>query len=133
MIQNLDYATLFVRDQDRALDFYVHVLGFQKRADNTAYGARFILVGLEGQAVGIVLWKGTPTRPPDAPMGGSGGAWTFETQDLQSTFDRLKAQGVRFEQETPTETPFGRSAVLLDPDGNRLMILQRAAQPPTSP
>lgn len=129
MIQKLNYATLFVRDQEKALDFYVNALGFQKRSDNTAYGARFLLVGLEGQEVGIVLWKGTPTRPPDAPMGGSGGAWTFETDDLQKTFEQLKAQGVKLEQPEPAETPFGRYAIVTDPDGNRLMILQRKAQP----
>ena len=130
MIQKLNYATLFVRDQDQALDFYVNALGFRKRFDNIAYGARFVLVGLEGQEVGIVLWKGTPTRPSDAPMGGSGGAWTFETDDIQKTFERLKLRGVTFEQAKPTEVPFGLFAIFTDPDGNRLMVQQRRAPQP---
>jgi len=33
MFTRLMYVTLFVRDQDKALDFYTKAFGFEKRAD----------------------------------------------------------------------------------------------------
>ena len=34
MLEKLVYVSVFVKDQDKALDFYTNVLGFEKRADN---------------------------------------------------------------------------------------------------
>ena len=34
MLKRLMYVTLYVSDQDRALEFYTERLGLQKRADN---------------------------------------------------------------------------------------------------
>ena len=34
MLERIVYTSVFVSDQDRALDFYANVLGFEQRADN---------------------------------------------------------------------------------------------------
>jgi catechol 2,3-dioxygenase-like lactoylglutathione lyase family enzyme len=127
MLHRLGYPTLFVRDQDKALDFYVNKLGFEKRAENRAYGVRFILIGLPGQDVGISLWKGTPSPPTDVAMGGNHGSWAFTTDNVEKTFEELKARGVRFEQEKPVVASFGTYATFADPDGNRHTIVQARA------
>ncbi len=52
MLTKVTYVTLFVNDQDKALDFYRHILGFEKRVDNPVLGGgRFLTVGLKGQEV----------------------------------------------------------------------------------
>jgi catechol 2,3-dioxygenase-like lactoylglutathione lyase family enzyme len=56
VLTGVRYVTLFVSDQDRALDYYTNVLGFEKRVDNPAPGGeRFLGVGLEGQDFLLIL------------------------------------------------------------------------------
>jgi catechol 2,3-dioxygenase-like lactoylglutathione lyase family enzyme len=49
MLGEIVYTTVFVSDQDRALDLYTNVLGFEQRIDKpTPDGPRFLTVGLKG-------------------------------------------------------------------------------------
>ncbi|WP_394845414.1 VOC family protein [Pendulispora brunnea] len=122
MLSKVAYVTLFVNDQDKALDFYTDVLGFEKRADNPLpTGTRFLTVGLAGQDLQIVLWPGTHGKAKPT-QGLVPGVCTFETSDCRKTFETLKARGVEFETPQPIEQPVAWVAVLRDPDGNRLML-----------
>jgi catechol 2,3-dioxygenase-like lactoylglutathione lyase family enzyme len=40
MLKTVPYVSVFVKDQDRALDFYTKVLGFQKGVDNPTPNGR---------------------------------------------------------------------------------------------
>jgi predicted enzyme related to lactoylglutathione lyase len=123
MLENVVYVTVFVKDQDKALDFYTNVLGFEKRADVPKPNApRFVAVGLKGQDLLLVLWPGTPGR--GQPFEGrSTAAYTFETGDCRKAFETLKSRGVKFDTEV-LEYPWGYVAVFQDPDGNRLQLRQ---------
>jgi predicted enzyme related to lactoylglutathione lyase len=123
MLETVVYVTVFVKDQDKALDFYTHVLGFEKRADVPKPNApRFVAVGLKGQDLLLVLWPGTPGR--GLPFEGrSTAAYTFETGDCRRAVDTLKSRGVKFDTEV-LEYPWGYVAVFQDPDGNRLQLRQ---------
>jgi catechol 2,3-dioxygenase-like lactoylglutathione lyase family enzyme len=121
MLERLVYATVFVSDQDRALDFYTNVLGFEKRADNpTPDGPRFLAVGVKNQDFLLVLWPGTPgeAEPVDGRIPA---AYTIETGNIRKAVDALKSRGVKFETEV-LEYPFAYIAVFQDPDGNRLQL-----------
>jgi catechol 2,3-dioxygenase-like lactoylglutathione lyase family enzyme len=121
MLERLVYGTVFVSDQDRALDFYTNVLGFEQRADNpTPDGPRFLAVGVKGQDFLLVLWPGTPgqAEPVDGRIPA---AYTIETGDIRNAVDALKSRGVKFETEV-LEYPFASIAVFQDPDGNRLQL-----------
>jgi predicted enzyme related to lactoylglutathione lyase len=123
MLQKVVYVTVFVKNQDRALDFYTNVLGFQKRADvPKPDGPRFVAVGLEGQDLLLVLWPGTPGQGQPY-QGRSTAAYTIETKDCRKTFEALKSRGVKFDTDV-LEFPFGYVAVFQDPDGNRLQLRQ---------
>lgn len=129
MIEKLVTVTLFVADQDKALDFYTKKLGFQKRADNTYPGLpRYVNVGLGGQEIGIVLWKGKPVSPIDVAPGGTRGAWVLETNDCRKDFERLKSLGVQFEESEPIEAYGAVYATIVDPDGNRLLLREQRSQ-----
>lgn len=127
MFTKVVYTTLFVSDQEKALDFYTNVLGFEKRADNPNPNGRFVAVGLPGQDFLLVLWPGTPGRT-DAAGGLAPGSVIVETDDCDGTFKGLQAQGVAFETAEPLDFPFGRIVVGRDPDGNRLEIVERPKQ-----
>jgi catechol 2,3-dioxygenase-like lactoylglutathione lyase family enzyme len=124
MFEKVVYTTLFVSDQDKALEFYTKVLGFEKRADNPAPQGRFVAVGLPGQDLLLVLWPGTPGRakPTAGPVPG---VVVVETGDCRKVFDDLKARGVEFDTPQPLDQPWGRVVIGRDPDGNRIQIVER--------
>jgi catechol 2,3-dioxygenase-like lactoylglutathione lyase family enzyme len=121
MLEKVAYTTVFVSDQDRALDFYTKVLGFKKGFENpTPDGPRFLTVGLDGEDFQLVLWPGTPgeAQPLESHIPG---AYTIETGDCRKAVEELKARGVKFDTEV-LEYPWGYLAVFQDPDGNRLQL-----------
>lgn len=121
MLENIAYATVFVEDQDRALEFYTNVLGFQKRADNpTPDGPRFLTVGLKGQDFQLVLWPGTPGQAQPLPDR-IPAAYTIDTPDCRKALEDLESHGVKFDTGV-LEHPWGYIAVFQDPDGNRLQV-----------
>jgi predicted enzyme related to lactoylglutathione lyase len=124
MLKQVAYVSVFVQDQDKALDFYTNVLGFERGIDNpTPNGPRFLTVGVKGQDFQLVLWPGTPGQGQPV-YGHVSAAYTIEVSDCQKMFEALELRGVKFETEV-LEYPWGSVAVFQDPDGNRLQLLQR--------
>ncbi len=115
------YMSQLVSDQDKALDFYTNILGFEKSADNPAApgGPRFLSVGLKDQEFQLVLWPGTPGRA-QAAGGRTPATCTIETPDCRKDFEALKARGVKFETDV-LEFPWGYVAVFQDPGMFRIV------------
>jgi predicted enzyme related to lactoylglutathione lyase len=129
MLEKILYTQLLVTDQDRALDFYTNVLGFELAVDApTADGNRFIAVGINGQDFQLILWPGTPGQAQPAE-GRVPAAYTIQTDDCRKAFEELKSRGVKFETDV-LEYPWGYIALFEDPDGNRLQV--REARLPAS-
>jgi predicted enzyme related to lactoylglutathione lyase len=121
MLDKIFYTTMLVSDQDRALDFYTNVLGFEQRVDNpTPDGLRFLTVGVNGQDFQLVLWPGTPGQAQPT-QGRIPPICTVETDDLRKEYEALKSRGVKFETDV-LEFPWGYVAQFEDPDGNRLQL-----------
>jgi predicted enzyme related to lactoylglutathione lyase len=118
MLKKVAYVALLVGDQDKALDFYTNVIGFEKRGDfATPDGPRFLTVGVKGQDFELVLWPGTPAR------GEAGSAvYTIEVEDCREAFETLESRGVKFEPPEVLEFPWGYAARFEDPDGNQLQV-----------
>jgi len=96
MLEKVFYTSVLVSDQDKALDFYTNVLGFEKRVENpTPDGMRFVTVGVNGDEFQLVLWPGTPGQAVPA-MGRPPASVTIETDDCRQTFAELKSRGVEF-------------------------------------
>jgi predicted enzyme related to lactoylglutathione lyase len=118
MLKKVVYVALLVSDQDKALDFYTNVIGFEKRGDYPqADGVRFLTVGIEGQDFELALWPGAPGKP----RGGSA-AYTIEVEDCRTAFETLKSRGVKFEPPEVLEFPWGLVARFQDADGNLLQV-----------
>ncbi|HEX4717159.1 MAG TPA: VOC family protein [Thermoleophilaceae bacterium] len=121
MLERIVYTTVFVSDQDEALDFYTNVLGLEQRADNpTPDGPRFLSVAVVGQDFQLLLWPGTPGKAE--PVGGRvPAAYTIEAADIRKAVEALESRGVKFETGV-LEYPFAYIAPFQDPDGNRLQL-----------
>lgn len=122
MLEKVVYVSVFVKDQDKALDFYTNVLGFEKRVENPTPDGRFLTVGLKGQDFELVLWPGTSGHGHPF-QGRNTAAYTIETKDCRKAFEELKSRGVKFDTEV-LEYPWGYVAVFQDRDGNVLQLRQ---------
>ena len=108
-------STMFipVHDPDAALGFYRDALGLEVRNDVAAEGFRWVTVGTPGQDVDIVLSQphgGRSQAEGDALLTlvtqGSLQAAIFRADDLDSTFEKVRASGAEVLQE-PTSQPWG--------------------------
>jgi catechol 2,3-dioxygenase-like lactoylglutathione lyase family enzyme len=109
-----------VSDQDRALDFYLATLGFEKRMD-APYGpaGRWIEVAPQGASTTIALIPAGDGDP-------SGNEVSFATRDAEADHAQLLARGVdvdaeliRMGDQVPPMFTFR------DPDGNRFRVVER--------
>jgi predicted enzyme related to lactoylglutathione lyase len=121
MLEKVAYTSVFVSDQDKALDFYTNVLGFEKGVENpTPDGPRFLTVAVNGQDFQLVLWPGTPGQGQPV-QGRIPAAYTIETRDIRQAVEALTSRGVKFDNGI-VEYPWGYLAGFQDPDGNRLQL-----------
>jgi catechol 2,3-dioxygenase-like lactoylglutathione lyase family enzyme len=126
-------STMFVpvHDPDDALGFYRDALGLEVRNDVSAQGFRWVTVGAEGQDVDIVLFQphgGLSEAEGDALLSlvtkGSLQAAIFRSDDLDTTFEKVRASGAEVLQE-PEVRPWGaRDCAFRDPSGNLVRIAQ---------
>jgi catechol 2,3-dioxygenase-like lactoylglutathione lyase family enzyme len=109
-----------VTDQDRALDFYVGKLGFEKRMDATFSGdMRWIEVAPHDSSTTIAL--------APLPQGGATGVDTgirLATQDAEADHVGLLAQGVDTDPEVLRFEGVPPMFSLRDPDGNLLYVVE---------
>jgi catechol 2,3-dioxygenase-like lactoylglutathione lyase family enzyme len=120
-----------VNDPDAALDFYRDALGLEVRTDVASEGFRWVTVGAPEQNVDIVLFQphgGRSQAEGDALFSlmtqGSLQAAIFRSDDLDSTFERVRESGAEVLQE-PASQPWGvRDCAVRDPSGNLVRIAQ---------
>src|SRR5213592_4125164 len=111
-----------VSDQDRALEFYVDKLGFEKRTDS-AYGDgnRWLEVAPPGAATTVAL-----VPPREGEPTGIESRVGFTTKDIDADHADLRARGVETDAEVMRMgDPVPPMFFFRDPDGNRLLILER--------
>ncbi len=124
-----------VHDPDLALAFYRDALGLEVRNDVAHKGFRWITVGAASRPdVAIVLTNYVNGGPADGEAlaallaKGALNGVHFRTDDLDATFEKLRASGAEIVQE-PTEQFWGtRDFAVRDPSGN----LVRIDQPPAA-
>jgi catechol 2,3-dioxygenase-like lactoylglutathione lyase family enzyme len=131
-------ATVFipVADQDRALEFYVEKLGFEKRADfQYGEGSRWIEVAPPGSAIAIAL---VPLSEGKS-AGGDETHCAFTTKDIEANHAALRARGVDVDAEVARKgkrrsglvsvevtvrDPVPPQFFFRDTDGNRFLIVE---------
>ena len=130
-------ATVFVpvANQDRALDFYVEKLGFEKRADfQYGDGNRWIEVAPPGSVIALALVP----RSEGKPAGGDQTYCAFTTKDIEVDHATLRDRGVAVDAEIGRKgthrpglvstdlavaDPVPPQFFFRDVDGNRFLIV----------
>ncbi|MFI2565144.1 VOC family protein [Paenarthrobacter sp. NPDC018779] len=129
---SLKYAHVTVNDVDESLPFYRDALGMKVRNDVGSDGQRWVTLGSDAQPdLELVL------SPPHAGRSQADGdaiqelltkgvmpMLVFNTDDLDGTFEKLRASGAEVLQE-PIDQPWGpRDCAFRDPSGNMIRINQ---------
>lgn len=121
-VTHIQLASLPVADQERALHFYVDVLGFDLVRDNPmGPDRRWVQVAPPGAQTSITLVTWFPTMPPGSTKG-----TVLETDDLDADVAALTARGVNLEGGVQSQ-PWGRFVTFDDPDGNGIVLQETAA------
>jgi len=131
----LSQCFVLVHDPDVALSFYRDTLGLELRNDVARGDFRWLTVGAASQPdVAIVLTNYLNGSPADRDelegliAKGALNGVHFHTEDLDATFEKLRASHAEIVQE-PTDQPWGtRDCAVRDPSGNMVRI----DQPPAS-
>ena len=120
MITKASTVGVYVSDQDRALDFYLNALRFEKRRDEPmGPEARWIEVAPAGAETRLVLF----TPPGQEDRIGTFSNIVLECDDIHVTYEELRDRGVEFTAE-PSEQPWGMWAQFKDQDGNEFGLFQ---------
>jgi catechol 2,3-dioxygenase-like lactoylglutathione lyase family enzyme len=132
MLTAISISSMYVLDQDEALDFYVGKLGLEVHTDADLGFMRWLTICVPGDRDReIVLHTPGPPAMDDATAEqvrelitkGAGGWFALRTADCRATYDELLARGVEFTQE-PVERDYGTDCALRDPFGNVVRIVQ---------
>src|SRR4029077_7291218 len=121
-ISKVGRVCVTVADTDRALDFYVGTLGFEKVVDiPMGPDARWVEVSVSGAETTIAI----APPPPDQEAGGKETGIILDTTDVDGAHAALKEAGIDVDDEV---TRYGGNVPpmfwLRDPDGNSLIIVQ---------
>lgn len=132
MLTALKTTSLYVLDQDAALDFYVGTLGLEVTADVDLGFMRWLTVAVPGDPRNILLeLPGGPAMADSTAeqlrelvtKGAAGGTLFFNTDDARGTHARLVEAGVDI-TSPPQEQPYGIDFGLRDPFGNAIRVAQ---------
>jgi lactoylglutathione lyase len=116
MFKQLDYTMVVVSDMQRSVEFYRDKLGIPLKfqsPDWTEFATGTTTLALHGGGV-------SSTQPPPGDPSKIAGACSigFNVDDVDKTYEELKAKGIRFVMAPMQREGEGiKLAVAIDPDG----------------
>ena len=121
-------TNVFVDDQEKALNFYTNILGFELKNDVPLGENRWLTVTSKNNSDGVELLlepSGHRAVGPykQALVEDNIPAASFKVDNLDTEYERLSALGVKFTQE-PMEFGNVKMATLDDTCGNLIQILE---------
>jgi catechol 2,3-dioxygenase-like lactoylglutathione lyase family enzyme len=115
-ITRIQLLSVPVSSPDRALEFYVELLGFELlRNDPMGPDMRWVQIAPKGAptSVSLVTWF-------DSMAPGSMKGLMFETDTFEEDIERLKGASVTVSDVQ--QEPWGRYVMFDDPDGNGIIL-----------
>lgn len=125
----ISLVSLVVDDYDRAVEFYVGVLGFELVEDspsvtNDGRAKRWVVVRPPGAETGLLLAEADGPQQAAAVGNQTGGRVGFflRVDDFEAAYRRMVEAEVEFLGEPRTE-PYGKVVVFRDIAGNKWDLL----------
>src|SRR5262245_10598502 len=129
IMKRLSLLSVYVKDQDAAIEFYTKKLGFVVAEDVPFGPQRWVTLRLPDDDV-VCLTLNLPMTDNDRALvgkqGGSAPLFAIVTDDCLGEYHRMKNAGVGFHGE-PTVQPYGTGVTLEDLYGNKIYMNQEPA------
>jgi catechol 2,3-dioxygenase-like lactoylglutathione lyase family enzyme len=125
-VKRLSLLSVYVKDQDAAIEFYTNKLGFVLVEDVPLGPERWVTLRLPDDEVVSVSLNMANTDEDRALVGKQGGSQPFfgiVTDDCLSEYRHMKSAGVKFHGEPKVE-PYGTGVTLEDLYGNKIYMNQ---------
>jgi catechol 2,3-dioxygenase-like lactoylglutathione lyase family enzyme len=130
----VSHCFLYASDQDRSLEFYRDVLGFQVTNDVQFEQMRWLSLASPAQPGLEIVLETADAKPgisetdvaslADLLAKGYLNTVIFRTDDCDALFERVSASGAEVTQE-PIDQPYGvRDCAFRDPAGNQVRFSQ---------
>ena len=121
-ITGIASTSIFVKDQQESLTFWVEKIGFDVICDiELESNFRWVEIAPRSSNSSINLYpKSLISKKDLKPMP----VIFFRTEDIYSTFNNLKEKGVTFSRN-PLKSILGVHAMFKDVDGNEFLILEK--------
>ena len=119
----LNTVTVFVRDLEQSLRFFLDQLGFEVALDTvSAPGDRLVAVAPPDGTAILALVAAKPGSEESKLIGRPTGV-TFLTDNVAGKYEEWRKRGVVFSQEPHVRSCGGMSATFADADGNTFLLL----------
>ncbi len=116
LFRKIGTVILLVSDMERSIDFYKSTLDLPLKTSSHDWAEFF----KDGTTLALYPMK----KRLKGKVGSGGGMLIgFMVGNMDETYQKLKRKNVKFLKE-PKEEPFGKHAVILDPDGYMISIVQ---------
>ncbi len=123
MISHIHSTTIIVTDQDKALDFYVNTLGWEKALDSmVGESTRFLTVVPPGATTQLALLHSN-FAAENQHAGGQTGI-SLITHDIESSYQTLTGRGVHFKEPVQMMPWRQKATWFYDPDGNEFFLAE---------
>ncbi len=134
MITKMSHVTIYVKNQQEALEFYRDKFGFEVDTD-AMVGAdyRWLTMKIKGQEgfeiilmepkAGMMLDEESAAQLRSLIDKGVLGGGVFDADDIYKTYEELKARGVEFKGPPSTQS-WGTATVMKDNSGNWFSLSQ---------
>ena len=139
MITKMSHATIYVKNQQEALEFYRDKLGFEVDTDAMiGEDFRWLTMRVKGQPgfeiilmepkAGFLLDEESAAQLRSLMDKGMLGGGVFDSNDIYQTYEELKQRGVEF-KGPPSEQSWGIATVFRDNSGNWFSLSQEKEEP----
>ena len=121
-------TSVYVDDQEKALNFYTNVMGLVKKTDFSQGPYRWLTVASAEDPDGTELQLALNNNPAaktyqQALLQQNQPAIMFFTDNVQADYDRMKGRGAEFTMP-PTDVTASKIAMLKDTCGNLVQITE---------
>lgn len=120
----LGAVSVFVRDQERSLEFYLHKLGFEPALDvYSPSGSRLLAVSPPDGTAILSLVAPNP-ESDESVLIGRAPRIEFFTENVAAKYDEWRRRGVVFMQAPTVESDGRTAAIFRDLDGNAFSLIE---------
>jgi len=126
MITGFDHIGITVKDLDKSIEFYTRILDFKegRKFEYLERGVTILFLNVGKVQLELFGHSKEVLEAEKKPLQAGVAHIALEVENLNETYEKLKARGIEFERE-PRVAMMGQKIVFLsDPDGNILELVE---------